>query len=141
MLGALLSIGIGTAASAPAAQSYGAAGQPAIPGVGQPAPGSIDDAKAGLQAQASQALNSADANINALKRMSGSETGQVKQEHEDMISQLTTASDQVRGDVDKIQHASVTEWPSLASGVQRDIGALNTQLQRASAVTKLPVPK
>ena len=131
VLAALLSIGIGTAAS----------GQPAIPGVGPTAPGSIDDAKAGLQAQASQALNSADANINALKRISGSETGQVKQQHEDMISQLTTASDQVRGDVAKIQHASVSEWPSLASGVQRDIGALNTQLQRASAVTKLPVPK
>jgi hypothetical protein len=101
----------------------------------------MDREKVTLKDRAKEQLDSADANIDQLRKLSSNATGPTKKQHDDMARKLTDSRDRLKKDLDKLDSATVNDWHSVRPSVEHDVSALNTQLQRASAVTNVPLPK
>lgn len=93
-----------------------------------------------LADQASRSVDSTETNIHALRRMARTESGDVKNEHEDMASRLSTLKDRVTADTHEMRNASINEWSDLRPIVEHNLAALNAQLRNAVRVTRLPLP-
>jgi TolA-binding protein len=100
----------------------------------------IDREKVTLKDKAQEQIDAANANIDELQKM-GDAKGQTKKQHDDMAKRLSDTRDRLKGDLPKIDDATMNDWTTVRTQVERDVTALNTQLQRASSVTNVPVPQ
>jgi TolA-binding protein len=101
----------------------------------------LDIEKATLKDQVNEQINAVDANIDVLKKMSDNAKDPTKKKkHEDMQKQLSDARSRLEGDLEKIDTAKLDDWNSVRPAVRHHIAATNNQLQRATAITKVPVP-
>jgi TolA-binding protein len=100
----------------------------------------LDRDKMTLKAQVQEQISAADANIDALKKMSKDEKGQTKKRHDDMQKQISDMRDRLKRDLDKIDRASNGDWGGVRPVVDRDVSDMNAQLQRVASVTKVPAP-
>ncbi len=85
-------------------------------------------------------MDAANANIDALKNLSKSETGDVKKQHEDLASKISMLKDHVNTGIDKMNTVSINDWSGLRPVVERDVAALNGQLKNAAPITHIPLP-
>lgn len=93
-----------------------------------------------LANQANQSVDSADANIHALRRMARAESGDAKNEHEDMASKLEMLKDRVNADTARMSNASINDWNDRRPVVEHNLAALNAQLRNAVRITGLRLP-
>ncbi len=100
----------------------------------------FDREKVTLKDEVQAQISSADAQIDALKNMGKNEKGQTKKQNDDMQKQLSDLRDHLKKDLDKIDKSSQNDWSGVQPVVQRDLMAMNAQLQRVAAITKVPVP-
>jgi hypothetical protein len=147
-LSALLALGVSSAASAQTAQPQDPSNTAQDP-QGQDPQGNkkqagqdqLDREKAALKDRVQEQINGADANIDALKKMSKSDKGQTRKRDDDLQKQVSDMRDRLKKDMIKIDKASMNDWPAVRPVVERDVTAMNTQLQRVAAITKVPLPQ
>jgi hypothetical protein len=141
-LSALLVLGVCGAASAQGAQpDPGSAGQEQPHGNKGAGQEQFERDKLTLKEHVQEQIDAADANIDALKKMTANEKGPRKKQHSDMEKQLSDSRDTLKKDLHQIDHSTMNDWTNLRATVQRNMMATSTQLQRVAAVTKLPIPQ
>lgn len=144
LAGAILVGGSGLASAQQTGQPSQAPDQSQVPGqVPNPMAQAQDQFqrdKATLADQAHRSVDAANANVDALKKMSKSESGATKQEHEDLANNISMLKGHVNKDIDKMNSASINDWSGLLPVVQRDLSALNAKLKSASSITHVALP-
>lgn len=100
----------------------------------------FDREKVTLKDRVQEQIDAADANIDALKRMSQNDKGQTKKRDDDMQKKLSTLRDHSQANLDKIDKATVNDWSGVKPVVERDINAMNTELKQVAVVTKIQPP-
>jgi Skp family chaperone for outer membrane proteins len=101
----------------------------------------FDREKLALKAQIQEQIDAANANVDALKKMSQNDKGPTKKQHDDMQKQLSDTRDRLQNDLDKIDRASTSDWNGLRPAVEHDLTTMHGQLQRVAAITKVPPPQ
>jgi hypothetical protein len=132
-LGALLSLGMCGAASA-----QGTAQPDTQQTNKQAAQEKFDHEKVALKDQVSNVISETDQNIDALKKMSDTDKGDLKKRDDDAKKHLTMLRDHLKGDLDKIDKAGVSDWSGVRPIVERDLHAVNTALDKVATITKVP---
>jgi hypothetical protein len=100
----------------------------------------FDKEKVTLKDHVQEQITAADANIEALKKMGDTEKGATKK-HDEMEGKLSDLRDHLKKDLDKIDKATMTDWSGIKPLVQKDLGAMETELKVAENVTKVPAPR
>ena len=100
----------------------------------------FDREKVTLKDRVQEQIDAANANTDALKRMSQNDKDQTKKRDDDMQKKLSMLRDHLQADLDKIDKATMNDWSGVKPVVERDINAMNTELQRVAAVTKIQPP-
>jgi hypothetical protein len=101
----------------------------------------MDREKTTLKAQAQEQIDAANANIDELRRLSGKATGTTKKQHDDLGKKLSTSRDNVKGELNKVENATVSDWRAVRPAVEHDVTALNMLVRKASAITNVPAPQ
>lgn len=101
----------------------------------------FDREKVTMKDQVQEAINSSNANIDALKNKSHSDKGDLKKRDDDMQKQLTMLNGHLKDDLTKIDHANVNDWEGVRTVLDRDLNAIDTKLQEVAAVTNVPTPR
>jgi hypothetical protein len=137
LLAAALGLGLCASGVASAQERFG---QPAPAPYPVPGAQGFESSRDALIGQAKKSVDSANANIDALKNMASSQTGAPKQQSEDMAHSLAASRDTVQNDIVKMGKANLNDWGGLQPVVTKNMAALTDQLKKASALTHLPVP-
>jgi hypothetical protein len=95
----------------------------------------VDQQKAVLKGQLQPSIDTANANIDALKKMSQNAKAQTKKQHEDMEKQLSDLRDRLKDDLGKVDEASLNDWKSVRTGVEQDLNQMDAKLHRATSIT------
>ncbi len=142
VLGALLVLGACGVASAQS--TTGNTGNTNAPSTGTTgkltAQESFDREKVTLKDQVQDAINSADQNIDALKKLEKSDKGDANKRDKDMEKKLSDLRDNLKKDRDKIDKAAINDWPGVKPYVERDLSAMDGELKTASNVTHVALP-
>jgi hypothetical protein len=100
----------------------------------------LDREKVTLKDRAQEQIDAANSNIDQLRKMSDTKQ-QTKKQHDDMEKRLSDTRDRLKQDLPKVDDANPSSWGNIRALIERDITAMNTQLQKASTVTNVPVPQ
>jgi TolA-binding protein len=100
----------------------------------------LDREKVTLKDRAQEQIDAANSNIDELRKMNETKP-EVKKKHDDMEKRLSDTRDRLKQDLPKVDDASPSTWGNVRSLIERDLTAMNTQLQRASTVTNVPLPQ
>jgi DNA anti-recombination protein RmuC len=98
----------------------------------------FDREKTTLKDRAQESITSANANIDALKKMSDMDKGTAKKRDDDMQKKLSDQRDHLTADIDKMDQASIADWSGMRPIIQRDLTAMDTQLKAATKITHVP---
>ncbi len=101
----------------------------------------FDREKVTLKDHVSQQVSAADANIDALKKLSDTDKGPTKQRDKDLENKLSDLRDNLKKDLDKIDKAKPNDWSGVRPVVDRDMNAMEAQLRTAEPITKVPAPR
>ena len=85
-------------------------------------------------------INAADQQIDALKNMSKSDKGNLKKRDDDNQKQLSMLKDHLTKDLDKIDKASMNDWSGVKPVIDRDLAAMDSQLNKVAVITHVQVP-
>lgn len=136
-LGALLALGVCTTAAAAEQTDHAREGVKS-----EMKQDKIDKDKVMLKDRVGTAMQQADANIDALKKMSDKDTGWKKARDDNMQKKLSDLRGKLSDDMDKIDKASADDWTkTVKPAIQRDLYAMNNEVRRVAAVTKVPTPR
>jgi hypothetical protein len=100
----------------------------------------FDREKVTLKDRVEEQITVADANIDALKKMSDKDKGPAKKRDDDTEKKISDLKDHLQKDLDKIDKASVNDWAGVHPVVQRDLTAMESELRTAENLTKIPAP-
>ncbi|MGH7271193.1 MAG: hypothetical protein ACREJ3_12265 [Polyangiaceae bacterium] len=100
----------------------------------------FDREKVTLKDHAQATISSADANINALKRMSATAKAHEKKVNERIEKKLTALSESLKNDLGKIDKTTMNDWVRVRPMVEDHIVALQTEVERAATTTKVAPP-
>lgn len=98
----------------------------------------LDRDKVTLKDQVQDQINTADANIDALKKLSDTDKGATKKNDETLQKHISDLRDHLKDDLSKIDNASMQTWPNVKATVLSDYNALDAQLKVASNITHVP---
>jgi hypothetical protein len=99
----------------------------------------MDKEKAALKDRVQQEITAADANIDALKKMSDNDKGSAKKRDEDMEKKLSDLRSTLQDDMGKIDKAqSASDWNATRPVIEHDLQTMTTSLRTAQTVTKVP---
>ncbi len=101
----------------------------------------FDREKVTIKDRVEEQITAADANIDALKKMSDNDKGTAKKRDDDMEKKISDLKDHLQKDLDKIDKATVNDWSGVHPVIQRDLTAMETELRTAENVTKIPAPR
>jgi hypothetical protein len=139
-LGALFVVAAAGAASAQTAtppRSNTGATAPQ-PNKGTAAQEQFDREKVTMKDHVQAEIDRADSNIDALKKVADNEKGTAKKQADDAQKKVSMLRDHLKGDLDKIDKASINDWKGVRPVVERDLAAMNTELTSVAAITKKP---
>jgi hypothetical protein len=98
----------------------------------------MEKEKASLKDRIQSDISSADAHIDALKKLSDNAKGTAKKRDDEMQKKLSDLRDKLQDDLDKIDKAqSVNDWKAVRPAVSHDLQAMGTSLRIARTVTKV----
>lgn len=118
----------------------GATSRQATPTTKEAAQERFDREKVTMKDRVQEQITVADANIDALKKMSDKDKGSAKKRDDDMEKKISDLKDHLQKDLDKIDKASVNDWSGVHPVIQRDLNAMESELRTAENVTKIPAP-
>ncbi len=101
----------------------------------------LDREKATFKDRVEEQITVANANIDALKKMSDNDKGAAKKRDDDMEKKISDLRDHLQQDLDKIDKSSVNDWSAVHPIVQRDLNSMESELKVAQNVTKVPAPR
>jgi hypothetical protein len=93
--------------------------------------------KAMLKSDVEWNIHSADANIDALKRMASTDKGTDKRRDEVLLKQLSDLREPLTGDVDEIDKASIDNWSHVRRVIRDELNDMTKELRRVAAITKV----
>jgi hypothetical protein len=94
-----------------------------------------DHAKGALKDQVQNAITAADHHIDALKKMESTDKGAAETRDKDMEKKLSDARDDLKGDVDKIDKATPSDFASVRTAVESDLKKTEAAIKTAANVT------
>ena len=86
-----------------------------------------------------QNIMAADANIDALRRMSETDKGANKTRDEEMQKKLSDRRSQLQEDLRKIDDVKMADWPALRATVASHLTSMESNLKTATYVTHVRV--
>jgi len=98
----------------------------------------FDREKVTLKDRVQTSISEADQNIDALKKLSSNEKGADKTRDEDAQKKLSMLRDHLQKDLGKIDKSTINDWSGVRPVVDRDLTAINGELDRVAAITKVP---
>jgi hypothetical protein len=127
VLGATLAMGVAATASAQSAGSNKEQAQE-----------KFDRDKVTLKDRVQDAIGSAQANTDALKRLGDTDKGAIQKRDKDMEKKLGDMTDGLKKDLDKIDKATPADWSSVHATVTKDLNAMTQELKVATNITHVP---
>ena len=128
VIGALLVLGTCGAAAAQMAPQHPAMGT-------EEAKEHFDREKVTLKDRVQEAITTAGANIDALKKMEATDKDAALKRDKDMGKSLSDLRDGLKNDLDKIDKATPTDWASVRPVVEADLKKMETEIKTAANVT------
>jgi hypothetical protein len=99
----------------------------------------LDKEKGALKDRIGHEVTAADANIDALKKMSDSDKGSAKKRDEEMEKRLSDLRGKLQDDLDKIDKVqSMNDWNAARPVIEHDLQTMTTSIKTAQTVTKVP---
>lgn len=134
-LGLTLAVG---AAGMASAQTTGAAKDPTPSATKEQAQEKLDRDKVTLKDKVQDGIGASEANIDALKRLQDNDKGATKQHEKDIEKKLSDMRDTLKGDLDKIDKATQTDWANVHAAVTTHLNSMTQELKVATNVTHVP---
>jgi hypothetical protein len=100
----------------------------------------FDKEKVVLKDRIQDGIGSAEANIDALKRLEDTDKGAIKDRDKDMGKKLSDLRDTLKKDLDKIDKATPADWTTVHTSVMKDLGSMDQQLKVATNITHVAPP-
>jgi hypothetical protein len=135
VIGALLVLGVCGVAAAQTS------GQHPTTGMDEPKQAHFDREKVTLKDQVQSAITAADSHIDALKKMESTDKDAALKRDKDVETKLSDLRDGLKGDLDKIDKATPSDFASVRSGVESDLKKIHSEIKTAANVTHVAPTK